>query len=331
MAEKLTSQFRMARKTEVLTPSSVAHSLQHRPAGLPSALGDASAETRGRVLRTSSFKIVYDESGAPQPQSHTRDVMFSTKRDNAVRVAAREVLAAPSVSSCGVALRKSHINVGFERPGELEFRQQTETKASYTEQPLPKLQTAEENKEKLQRLQKSNIDLAFGVDKSCKAWKTDLSEKFAADADRKFACEGRPEAVDGNRNYISGINLGDNRPGESDEYITETKCQFIKPEKFNPSVNYAATRGKELQEHSWDFAMGRDKTTAEWMPAGKEDMSRNALEKFNAAKPMVDPKLGKELRQSSVFLGGHAVEWPTMQRSLSMPGMKPLGRGVYRP
>jgi len=256
--------------------------------------------------------------------------MFSTMRDKAVRIAAREVLAAPSLSSRGVALRKSHIDIGFERPGEVEFRRQTETKQSYIQRPLPIQQSAAENKEKQQSLQKSSIDMAFGDPKSCKAWQTDQREKMAANSDRKFACEGRPAPIDGSRNYISGVNLGDNPVGVSDEYVTETKCKFAAPENPEQAVSYSGTIGKELQQHNWDFAMGRQKTTTQWIPAQQLEFARKAPEKFTCSKPTVDPTLAKALRQSSVFLGADPVEWPRHEgviRSMSMPS---LPRGPLR-
>jgi len=302
-------------------------------AGLPSSLGDISPENRRKVLWSNSWKVAYEDSRPLKLQSETRDAMFSTMRDNAVRTAAREVLAAPSRASVGLALRKSHIDIGFERPGEVEFRRQTETKASFIPKPLPVLQSAAANKEKQQKLQKSNIDLAFGVEKTGRSWITDQTESLAANAERKFACEGRPTAIDGSRNYKSGINLGDHGPGAFNEYVTEAKGQFADPGKPEQLPSYAATRGKELQQHSWDNAMGREKTTTQWMPAGKAEMARNAAAKFAVVKQEVDPRLAKELRKSSITFGSDAIEWPMgVRRSVSMPGLqKPIGTACVRP
>lgn len=316
--------------SEPPSPSTMAS----RAAGLPSALGDVPADVRGRVLRTSTWKVVYDGSWAPKPESETREAMFSTMRDRAVRTAAREVLAGPSLSSCGAALRKSHIDVGFERPGEVEFRRQTETKQSYVQQPLPILQSAAANKEKQQMLQKSSIDLAFGVEKTGKAWQTDMSDKMLANLDRKFACEGRPAAIDGSSNYKSQVQIGDHPPGVLNEYVTETKCQFADPGRPQQLPSYAATRGKELQQHSWDFAMGRLKTTSHWMTQENAEMSRKAADKYLNRQQNIDPRLAKELRSSSVYMGKDTVEWPRqggMPRSLSMPGMVSIGKVACRP
>merc|ERR550537_1743194 len=100
------------------------------------------------------------------------------------------------------------------------------------------------------------------------------------------------------------------------EYVTETKNKFSNPGEPTLAVSFAATRGKELQQHSWDHAMGRQKSTTQWMPAGKEEMARKAVEKFQPTHP-------KLLRASSVYLGKDGVDWPSpkggMPRSLSMP------------
>jgi len=304
-----------------------------RPAGKASSIGDVPPEDRARVLRTSSWKVVYDESHAPRQRSETRAELFSTMRDSACRMAAIEVLAAPSLSSRGAALRKSHIDIGFERPGDVQFRRHTETKQSYCEQPLPILQSAEANKQKLQSLQKSNIDLAFGVPKTCKGWHTDMSEKMAANVDAKYAC-ARNDPIDGSRNYRSEVNFGDSPPGVADVHVSESKCQYGDPGKPTVAVSFAATRGRELQQHSWDNAMGRLKTTTHWMPAQSAEMAWKAPEKFDVSKPVIDPRLQKELRQSSIYLGKDAVAWPAqgIQRSLSMPGLAPasLGKGICR-
>lgn len=305
-----------------------------RPAGLPSSIGGVPPEDRNSVLRQSSWKIVYDENRSPlgKAKSETKDALFSTVRERAMRAAAREVLAQPrDLSSCGVALRKSHIDVGFERPGEVEFRRVTETKSMYDKKPLPVVRSAAENKTKLQMLQKSNIDLAFGVEKTCKEWQSDLMDKFSANKERMYACDGKPTPVDGTRNYISAVQLGDHPPGVLHNYQTETKGQFANPGSSSQAVSYAATLGKELQKHSWDHAMGREKSTSTWISGGKEEMAQNSDEKYQPTHPslLLDTKLGKELRKSSVYLGRDSVEWPVrvgMSRSLSMPGGKaPIG------
>lgn len=323
--------------------------IANRPAGRPSALGDVPAEHRARVLRTSTWKVVYNpesggysESGGgkPNPRSETREALFSTMRDKSTRVAALQVLAAPSLSSRGAALRESHIDIGFDRPEQVAGRFQTETKQSYVTQPLPMLQSQAECKAKVRALQKSNIDLAFGVEKTGKDWKSDQVDTMAANCERKFACEGRPGPIDGSSNYKSTVQFGDHemhdhRPVEGvDERVSESKCQFINPGKPKMAVSYAATRGKELQQHSWDNAMGREKTTTQWITHEKDTMARNAWEKYSAMKPNIDPRLSKELRQSSVFLGKDAVEWPTQDRlvrSTSMPSMPRIGSRVCRP
>jgi len=165
------------------------------------------------------------------------------------------------------------------------------------------------------------------MEKTGKSWQTDQTECMAANVDRKFACEGRPDPVDGTRNYISGVQLGDHALGASDEYVTESKGQFAHPGKPERAVSYSSTIGKALREHSWDFAMGRQKTTTQWIPAQSAEMARKAAEKYDCMTPALDPELGKELRASHVFLGGDAVEWPDPQlrRSLSMPGRAPIG------
>jgi len=308
--------------------------LPNRAAGFPSSPGFDLIEpkNRGRVLRTTSWQVVYDGSHAPKHESETRAEMYSTLRDSVARLAAREVLAAPSLakgqsslSAKASALRASHVNVGFERPGEVVFRRQTETKQSFTEQPLPILQSAAENKRKLQSIQKSSIDLAFGVEKTGKAWQSDQKESLANDADRKWACEGRPGAIDGSRNYKTQVQLGDHFSPNVDQYVTEAKCQFAAPSNPESVVSYAATLGKELMQHNWDNAMGRNKTTTQWMPANKTELARMAPEKFQARRPALDPALAKALRQSSVYLGKDAVEWGSrnqgIMRSRSTPGV----------
>lgn len=305
-----------------------------RPAGQPSAIAGIPPEDRNRVLRQSSWKIVYDESRSPigKATSETKDALFSTMRDRTMRRAAREVVAqSRDLSSCGVALRKSHIDVGFERPGEVEFRRVTETKSMYDEKPLPVLQSAAHNKAKLQMLQKSNIDLAFGVEKTCNHWQSDLMDKFSSNKERMYACDGKPSPIDGTRNYLSAVQLGNHPPGVSHNYQTETKGKFANPGSPSKAISYASTIGKELQKHNWDNAMGREKSTRTWMPAGQTEMAQKSDEKYQPTHPslLLDTKLGKELRKSSVYLGRDSVEWPVrsgMSRALSMPGGKaPIG------
>lgn len=252
-------------------------------------------------------------------------------RETAARNAALQVLSAPSLSSQGAALRKSHINIGFERPGEVELRRQTETKQSYVAQPLPIRQSAEETRSKVAALQKSNIDLAFGVEKTGKAWKADQTEHLAANVEAKYNCE-QVAPIDGARNYKSVVHFGDHAPGEEDVRVSETKCQYADPGKPERAVSYASTLGKELRQHSWDNAMGRVKSTASWQTAQNAEMSRKATEKFQVVKPTVDPRLSKALRQSSVYLGKDGADWPEqggLQRSFSMPGgLNPIGKGA---
>jgi len=309
-----------------------------KPAGKVSSIGDILPENRRAFLATANWKTAYDETHAPKHCSETRAAMFSTMRAKAARDAALEVLTkSPSLVEVhpGVALRKSQINFGFERPADAEAllraRRQTETKESYVAQPLPILQTAEENKEKQATLQKSHIDLAFGVEKTGRNWGTDMAEKMAANTDLKYVPE-RAAPIDGKRNYKSMVPFGDNGLvfGESEARVTESKAQYADPGNPARAHNYAATLGKELRQHSWDNAMGRDKTTDYWMSAQSAAMGRNAYEKFDCCKPQVDPRLSKQLRQSTIFLGGEKADWPAqgMQRALSMPGLAgPLGSG----
>merc|ERR1711865_40818 len=211
--------------------------------------------------------------------------MFSTMRDKASRVAALEVLAAPSSSFRGVFL------------------------------------------------QKSSIDLAFGVEKTGKAWQTDTHAKMANNVEAKFACIGKPSPIDGTRNYKSTVQLGDNPYGVADIHQTESQAGYSVPVNPERAFNYAATLGKELRQHSWDNAMGRLKTTTNWMPANSAEMARKQVEKFDCSKPQVDPRLQAELRKSNIYMGKDRVDWAPngMQRALSMPGLAgPIGKGACR-
>lgn len=297
-----------------------------RPAGKVSAVGHVAPKDYGRVLRATTWSLAYTDGTEPKRQTEANSMFFSTMREKRMRTAAREVLAQPSIAHMREELGNSNINIGFDRPSEVESRRRTETKSVYIERPMPKLQSAEENKQRLVKLRESHIDLAFGVPKTGKSWQTDQAAQLCDNADKKFACEGRPSPFDGSRNYKSKIHLGNNVV--PDRWETETKRQYA------PATNSGDRPMKAdvipicreaLEAHNWDHAMGRQKTTTKWRPAQSAEYARKAEEKYNCIKPTVDPSLERKLRASSIYLGKDQVDYLSqhgrvLTQSSSAPG-----------
>lgn len=257
--------------------------------------------------------------------------MYSTFRASAARIAAKEVLASPSLT-LGKELRRSSVAVGFEKSRENSGKVSiTETKQKYTEQPIGDLQDASENLKKKQALMSSRIDLAAGGDKSCKAWQSDLTESFSSNVDEKFACQ-RQQPFDGSILRKSEVLIG--RQGAPAAYETETKTQFAVPVDPERALNYASTLGKELRAHSWDHAELENKVTTQWYSRQAAEMAHKADEKFNCAKPTAFDALAKQLRQSNLYLGKDDVDFTVggrrqqgLPRTRSVPGV--IGHARY--
>mmetsp|Transcript_32633 Transcript_32633/g.60833 ORF Transcript_32633/g.60833 Transcript_32633/m.60833 type:complete len:305 (+) Transcript_32633:45-959(+) len=282
-----------------------------RPAGKASALGNVSPKDYGRILRTCTWSLSYNDKAAPAVQTEARAKFFSTLRDNAMRAAASEVLATPSSSNLKEQIRKTNIRVGFERPGEAEERRQTRSKCDYVKPPMPDLQKADENRRRQIALRESHIDLAFGSPKTCTSWQTDQSAHLGAKADLKFACEGRATGVNGHSNYKTNIRLSH---GNQDRWQSEAKCigQYAHSHSVGNhdlAHSLAAKNGKELSAHSWDHGMGQAKTTTKWRPAQSAEYARMAEAKFNCVKPTVDTSVGRFLRASNIYLGRDEVDY----------------------
>merc|ERR1712192_28404 len=288
-------------------------------------------------LQESSIQLSYSDATSPKPraQSETRAEMFSTMREKAARLAAREGLASPALDpTLALALRASNVEIGFDRPGEPQGMQAacSESKQCYVKKPLPKLQSAAENLQRKVDLQNSNIDLAFGQDKSAKTWQTDLSEMFAFQADKKYGFEP-PKPVDGSANYRTNVRLADDSHPYPSNFESVSKAQYKTPENVEHLKNYAATLGKELRQHSWD--LGAVRTTSEWMPWQKAEMSRKQKEKFEVRKPAAFSHLKKELQKSSLFLGADDVDYESgehrvISKAASVPGLVRVGCGACR-
>lgn len=278
-----------------------------RPAGKASALGDVSHKEYGRVLRTSTWSLSYHDKPARSGQTEARSMFFSTLRDNAMRAAASEVVANSSQSGLKEQIQKSNLRVGFDRPADVEGRHQTQTKCDYVKRPMPELQSADENRRRQIALRESHIDLAFGARKTCTSWQTDQSAHLCAKADLKFACQGRPTAINGQRNYKTNIRISH---GSRDEWQSETKCRYANSDVVGePAQSFADKNGKELIAHSWDHSMGRAKTTTKWRPAQSAEYARMAKAKFNCVKPMVDPNVERFLRASNIYMGKDEVDY----------------------
>jgi len=156
------------------------------------------------------------------------------------------------------------------------------------------------------RLRDSHIDLAFGCDKSSKGWTSEQSDVLARNMESKFGCkgpEGRKDVALQMRR--SNVSLS---CGSLLAYETEQRKSFAAPKvepRFSaPVAAMSKTLGLELRRSSFDIANGQDKTEATWKGVLKSEMSQYARQKYEIEKPKVEEHLMKELRQSSVPLGG---------------------------
>jgi len=83
-------------------------------------------------------------------------------------------------------------------------------------------------------------------------------------------------------------------PGQTSESRTNYVAKpFAKSANFNHL-------GAELRKENIDHAYGHVKTCSHWTAVDREEMSRNALEKFACAQPTGFQHLAKELRKSNL-------------------------------
>jgi len=155
------------------------------------------------------------------------------------------------------------------------------------------------------RLRDSHIDLAFGCDKSSKGWSSEQSDVLARHMESKFGCKGPQGRKDvATQMRRSNITLS---CGSLLAYETEQKKSFPPPKvesKMPAPAAISKTLGLELRRSSFDIANGQAKSEASWKGVLKSEMSQYARQKYEIEKPKAGEDLMRELRQSSVPLGG---------------------------
>jgi hypothetical protein len=83
-------------------------------------------------------------------------------------------------------------------------------------------------------------------------------------------------------------------PGQS----SESRMQYTaKPQSKSANFNHL---GAELRKANIDHSYGQSKTCSHWTAVDREEMSRNAVEKFACETPQGFQHLAKELRKSSL-------------------------------
>uniref|UniRef100_A0A7S1MLL4 Uncharacterized protein n=1 Tax=Alexandrium catenella TaxID=2925 RepID=A0A7S1MLL4_ALECA len=150
-------------------------------------------------------------------------------------------------------------------------------------------------------LRQSHWDLAFGSEKTGREWQSVLTEQMSSNLESKFGCS-KPEGMKGIASELrrSSIALS---CGNLVAYQSEQHSRY-QPNNGRPAESYSDLLGKDLRASHIDIANGQDKSTRTWRGVNKGDMSQHAREKYQCEKPRGFEELSKELRKSSVPLGG---------------------------